>query len=61
MCNPYLLHSTGILLSTFQGRHITLVGGILHLLNLVFYNYCHKVLGELLHKIGKVPIQCTWC
>ena len=42
MCNPYLLHSTGVLLSAFQGRHITLVSGILHLLNLIIYKCCRK-------------------
>ena len=42
MCNPYLLHSTGVLLSAFQGRHITLISGILHLFNLIINNCCQK-------------------
>ena len=42
MCNPYLLHSTGVFLSAFQGRHITLVGGVLHLFHLIIHKCCHK-------------------
>ena len=42
MCNPYLLHPTGVFLGAFQGRHITLVSGVLHLFNLIIYKCCHE-------------------